>query len=99
MIDRPIGHESLGLESLVLREQIVESCVREREVLDADSAVVAFVEMRHVDDGQSVMLIVIGEEGDEVVAVADIGFQEVGPPSEHLGILRGLENDVGELDR
>jgi hypothetical protein len=45
------------------------------------------------------MLVVVGQERNEVVAVADVGLEKVGPPVEHLSILSRLEDDVSELDR
>jgi hypothetical protein len=52
-----------------------------------------------VEDGDPMVLIVVGEEGDEIVAEGHTRLQHGGVPGDHRVIVGGLEDDMGELVR
>src|SRR4030095_10365537 len=54
---------------------------------------------RRVENGHTMVLVVVREEGDEVVAECHARFEHGGVPGDHRLVARRLEDDVGELLR
>ena len=74
MVDTPVRRDALCLQLSVVAEQVVERGVGIRDVIDADHAgaivLRAFgLQHREVGEGESVVLVVVGQECERRVAV------------------------------
>jgi hypothetical protein len=52
-----------------------------------------------IDEGDAMMLVVIADEGDELVLVEQLGAEHRAVPFDHLVAPVGLQHEVGELFR
>jgi len=50
-----------------------------------------------VDEGEAVVFFVLGEEGQPVFSMLDLGFEDFGVPIDHLVIVMCRVDDVSEL--
>ena len=96
------------LQMQVLFGQIVEAAHRKGDVVQADLAAgpgglalarLLFGERAGVDEGDPVMLVVIADEGDELVFVEQLSPEHGAVPLDHLGPAVGLQNQMRQLLR
>ena len=100
MIHAPYRHDSMRFSLLVRRGEIVEIAEGEGNVLEASSGHRGGGQIAKGDDGDAVMLVVVGEEGGARVFKLHGGAEESLVELDHgseVGV-RGSEDDVSELD-
>jgi outer membrane protein TolC len=69
-----------------------------REVFNTARLWSAWLKIGEIGDRNAVMLVVIGNECDEIVFVSGFALQKVLPPGDHFFVLRGLQNNMSEFD-
>jgi hypothetical protein len=101
VLDRHGGLDARLGELAVALQQIVERVEGERGVVHPDGARLLRPGHlgRDLEQGDPVVLVVEGHEGQPVTRMHDVGLQDRAVPVAHRFGLRGLEDDVDELRR
>ena len=108
VVDAEEGTDALLPGPDVVVEQFLQRAERERDVVEpgglgrlhaqlAPGGGVARGQRAEVDEGDAVVLVVIGHEGEMGVLVDDVTAEHRAVPVTHLRQAVGLEHDVGEL--
>src|SRR5262249_3770754 len=99
VVDAPEGNDARCLEALVGIEEVTEVRVRERDVIGPRGHGGLLVEPRDADDGQTMVLVVVGEKGEHAVRMDDLGAEHRAVPAHQLLEAGRAAHDVGELAR
>src|SRR5438477_586976 len=99
VVDAAGGLDLAGLEPAVGRQELAQTGVGVGDVVHAGGRRIRGRTTGGVEDGHSMMLVVVGKEGDEIVAECHRRLEHGGVPGDHRVIVGGLEDDVGELLR
>ena len=99
MIDAAGGLDAAGLEPPVRREELAQAGVGVGDMVHAGGGRIRGGTTGSVEDGHSMMLVVVGQQGDEIVAEGHACLQHGGVPADHRVIVGGLEDNMGELLR
>jgi len=102
MVDAPIRMDARLLQVFVVLEQVVERAIGVGHVIDPDEAVpfvvrAVRVQRVQVGQGESMMFVVVAQEGERRVLVVDPGIEHLLIPRQHLVETTGPVDDVREL--
>ena len=97
VVDAPIGLDAQPRQAFVGGEEIVQGAVGIGAVVHPGGAGGAILQAGHVDDGDAVMLVIKGEEGEHRRGRHHLRLQHLAMPLDHLGIARRAIDDVREL--
>jgi hypothetical protein len=99
MVDAPLGRQAVALEPLEGVQQIGQRTVGEGHVVQPRRLASLRGEVVRVDEGHPVMLVVIGQEAQQLVAEHHLGSQHDAPPVNGLLVVSGGQDDVGQFLR
>src|SRR5438132_4179954 len=91
VVDAPCGLDAGGLEPPVGRQELAQAGVGVGDVVHAGGGWIRGRTTGVVDDGHSMVLVVVGEKGDEIVAEGHARLQHGRVPGDHRVEIRGLE--------
>ena len=97
MVGAPNGLEAVFKTLLVRGQELGEGVEGEGCVLETCGFVYSGREAGDVHDRDTVVFIVIGNEGNERIPVNHVGAEEVGVEIDRSVILRGAQNNKSEL--
>jgi len=100
VVDRPIGRDPRRLQPRISLKQVADPGIGIGDMVDADiAASSAAARVHHVEigEGETVMLVVIGHEGQRGIAVHDPRLEDILIPGDHLVIAPRLIDDMREL--
>ena len=97
MVGAPDGRHAVLETLLVGGEELGEGVEGECDVLETGGVAHFGREVGDVDEGDTVVLVVVGDEGDGRVAVHDAAAEEDGVEGDHGIELGGAEDDVREF--
>jgi hypothetical protein len=99
MVDATRRLDPIRLEPTVGGQELAEIAVSVGDVVNTRGRRIRRRTAGRVDDGHPMVLVVVGQEGDEIVAESHARLKHRGVPGDHRVVVGGLEDDVGELLR
>ena len=99
MVDRPLRQDAVRFEPPIGRQQLTEIAIGIRDMVGAGAPRVARRQARDVDQSQAVMLVVIAQKAQTLVAEDDSGSEHRLIPLDHLVELTGAQHEMGEFGR
>ena len=99
MVDRPQRLDAQFLEPVVIAEQRLQAVEGKGDMVHADLPRRLLGEIGDLNEGDTVVLVVIGEERDLGAGERLMGVQHRLVPGHHLRHPRRAEHDMRHLDR
>jgi len=98
VIDAPLRQNIGGFEPSVCVNELAETLVREGHMIDCRQKAGPSEQAGHIRDRDTVVFLIVGEEGDLIVGENRLGFEYRLVPLHHRVVATGAHHRVGESD-
>jgi hypothetical protein len=99
VMDRAVGLDGGFLQAAIGRQQLADIAERVGDMRQAPALGIGRVQARDVHDRQPVVLFVVGQEADEVVALHDVHVEHGRVPVDHRLHVGRAQHEMGEQRR